>query len=653
MILGLYSIIMSKMEVIFFDIAAIIIVSFEIVAIYLRKMTYGRNSRLFLFLLICVLVSSIMDFVSLYFSNFVSITSSTIIICAMADYLYFIFRNITPLIYLLYIVSVTDTWHILQNRKWLKLFFLLPVCVSMALIFTNPLSHGLFYYDTRFVYHRGPFINILYCISAIYSLYGVIWLHVFRRMLKLEQVFVLASLYPFNIFALIVQYYYPHYLIEMFMTSLSMLLAMLVIQRPEEMINPELLVGNYLGFNKDVKSAFELNKRFKLIFVKIVNYKSLSSFLEYTTTRMLLRTLCDSLKRIKTNGLNIYYLGNGLFSLNTDENDELLIASRVSDIVREKFMVKQYGLSLNCCICVIRCPEDIENVQGLLNFSNYFYTYLPDNGEIVELSMEKDNRTFMLRNDIDAIITEAIVHRSFMMYYQPIYSIKDKRFVSCEALIRLNDEKYGFISPEFLIKSAERNGLIMDVGDIVFDEVCSFINRLKKSGVSLDFVEINLSMAQIIQKDLVDKVLSCLNKYHLRPEDINLEITETMACAAENIVEQNMRVLNKSGISFSLDDYGVGYSNISRILSLPFDIVKIDKSLTDMFDDEKMNGVIKHTVAMLKSIGVKIVVEGVETVECFEAFEKLGVDYIQGYYFSKPLPESEFVEFIMKKGSGV
>ena len=644
---------MSKMEVIFFDIAAIIIVSFEIVAIYLRKMTYGRNSRLFLFLLICVLVSSIMDFVSLYFSNFVSITSSTIIICAVADYLYFIFRNITPLIYLLYIVSVTDTWHILQNRKWLKLIFLLPICVSMALIFTNPLSHGLFYYDTRFVYHRGPFINILYYISAIYALYGVVYLYYYRKILKVEQVFVLASLYPFNIFALIVQYYYPHYLIEMFMTSLSMLLAMLVIQRPEEMINPELLVGNYLGFNKDVKSAFELNKRFKLIFVKIVNYKSLSSFLEYTTTRMLLRTLCDSLKRIKTNGLNIYYLGNGLFSLNTDENDELLIASRVSDIVREKFTVKQYGLSLNCCICVIRCPEDIENVQGLLNFSNYFYTYLPDNGEIVELSMEKGNRTFMLRNDIDAIIKEAIVHRSFMMYYQPIYSIKDKRFVSCEALIRLNDEKYGFISPEFLIKSAERNGLIMDVGDIVFDEVCSFINRLKKSGVSLDFVEINLSMAQIIQKDLVDKVLSCLNKYHLRPEDINLEITETMACAAENIVEQNMRVLNKSGISFSLDDYGIGYSNISRILSLPFDIVKIDKSLTDMFDDEKMNGVIKHTVAMLKSIGVKIVVEGVETVECFEAFEKLGVDYIQGYYFSKPLPESEFVEFMMKKGSGV
>ena len=644
---------MSKMEVIFFDIAAIIIVSFEIVAIYLRKMTYGRNSRLFLFLLICVLVSSIMDFVSLYFSNFVSITSSTIIICAVADYLYFIFRNITPLIYLLYIVSVTDTWHILQNRKWLKLIFLLPICVSMALIFTNPLSHRLFYYDTRFVYHRGPFINILYYISAIYALYGVVYLYYYRKILKVEQVFVLASLYPFNIFALIVQYYYPHYLIEMFMTSLSMLLAMLVIQRPEEMMNPELLVGNYLGFNKDVNRAFELNKRFKLVFVKIVNYKSLSSFLEYATTRMLLRTLCDSLKRIKTNGLNIYYLGNGLFSLNTDENDELLIASRVSDIVREKFTVKQYGLSLNCCICVIRCPEDIENVQGLLNFSNYFYTYLPDNGEIVELSMEKGNRTFMLRNDIDAIIKEAIVHRSFMMYYQPIYSIKDKRFVSCEALIRLNDEKYGFISPEFLIKSAERNGLIMDVGDIVFDEVCSFINRLKKSGVSLDFVEINLSMAQIIQKDLVDKVLSCLNKYHLRPEDINLEITETMACAAENIVEQNMRVLNKSGISFSLDDYGVGYSNISRILSLPFDVVKIDKSLTDMFDDEKMNGVIKHTVAMLKSIGVKIVVEGVETVECFEAFEKLGVDYIQGYYFSKPLPESEFVEFMMKKGSGV
>ncbi|MGN1405097.1 MAG: EAL domain-containing protein, partial [Erysipelotrichaceae bacterium] len=484
------------MEVMFFDIAAIVIISFLIVALYLRKMTYGRNNKLFICLLFCVLISAVTDFVSLYVSKCINLDSRTIIISALADYLYFIFRNLTPLMYLLYIVSVTDTWHILKSKKWLKVVFFVPTLISILLIVTNPFSHQLFYYDTRFVYHRGVLINILYYISGIYALYGIVYLLVFRKTLSADRLFVLSSIYPFNLFALIVQYFYPQYLIEMFMTSLTLLLAVLVLQRPEEMMNPDLLVGNYIGFERDTLRAFELKKHLKIVFVKIVNYKSLSSFLEYNTLKNLLKSFADGLKQIKSNDLSIYYLDNGLFSLICDE-DELVIASRVSELVKEKFYIKQYELSLNSCICVVRCPEDIDNVQVLWNFANYYHTYLPDNGEINELSMEKNDRNFMLRNDIDKILQDAVVHRKFRMYYQPIYSLKDKKFISCEALIRLNDEKYGFISPEFMIRNAERNGLIVNIGDIVLDEVSAFLKRYKSLGLNLDFVEINLSVAQI------------------------------------------------------------------------------------------------------------------------------------------------------------
>ena len=158
-------------------------------------------------------------------------------------------------------------------------------------------------------------------------------------------------------------------------------------------------------------------------------------------------------------------------------------------------------------------------------------------------------------------------------------------------------------------------------------------------------------MKQCMKMDLTDKVLYYLKKYNLKPEQINLEITETAANTAQDIVEENIRALSEQGITFSLDDYGTGYSNLSRIICLPFHIVKIDKSMTDKVFDSKINTILKYNIRLLKEIGMEIVVEGVETEAVLKQFEEMGCDFIQGYYFSRPLPQQEFVEFI-KKQSG-
>ncbi|MGN1083953.1 MAG: EAL domain-containing protein [Lachnospiraceae bacterium] len=261
-----------------------------------------------------------------------------------------------------------------------------------------------------------------------------------------------------------------------------------------------------------------------------------------------------------------------------------------------------------------------------------------------------DRRILKLRNEIDGIISNAIAGNRFRMYYQPIYSVKEKRFLSAEALIRLQDETYGFISPELFIPAAEKNGTILQIGDFVLEEVCRFLAECGKEGLPIDYIELNLSMTQCMQKNLPEKVLYYLEKYHLKPEQINLEITETAANTAQDIVEENIQSLSEREIYFSLDDYGTGYSNISRIMSLPFRIVKLDKSLADKVDDPRIKIVLRNTIRMLKEIGTEIVVEGVETKEGVRQFTELGCDFIQGYYFSKPLPESEFVKFIRESG---
>ena len=253
-----------------------------------------------------------------------------------------------------------------------------------------------------------------------------------------------------------------------------------------------------------------------------------------------------------------------------------------------------------------------------------------------------------IQSNIDKIIEEALEFKRFQVYYQPIYSVEKGRFVSAEALLRLFDPNYGFISPEIIVTAAEKSGAIHRIGDYVLEEVCRFIASSEFSALGLEYIEVNLSVAQCMRGNLADNVLGIMDRYRVPTETINLEITETAASAShmQEILEENLRKLEQAGISFSLDDYGTGYSNIKRVIQMPVKIIKLDKSFVDDQHNPKMRVVLKNTVAMLKDINMEIVVEGIETQEMLDFFTELQCDFIQGYFFSKPLPKPEFISFL-------
>ena len=187
---------------------------------------------------------------------------------------------------------------------------------------------------------------------------------------------------------------------------------------------------------------------------------------------------------------------------------------------------------------------------------------------------------------------------------------------------------------------------IVRIGDFVLDEVCRFIASDEFKELGVDYIEINLSVEQCMHSNLADKVLKTLEKYHLPPDKINLEITETAVSRGQNVMQANLDALSSAGISFSLDDYGTGYSNMRRVIQLPLKIVKLDKSFVDEQNNPKMWIVLQNTVKMLKDMNMEIVVEGIETQTMAEQFAALNCDFIQGYYYSRPIPQHEFVEFI-------
>lgn len=320
-------------------------------------------------------------------------------------------------------------------------------------------------------------------------------------------------------------------------------------------------------------------------------------------------------------------------------------ASLINDALHQTVKIDKFDLNLIPYVCLAKCPEDIDNFQSLISFGTDFHEKLPYNGEVIHADGSTVKRMVSLLTGMDSIIERALANHGFHVYYQPIYSIEKKRFVSAEALLRLIDEKEGFISPEIFIPAAEKSGAIHKIGDYVLTEVFQFIASSEYKKLGLEYIEINLSVSQCMHHGLADSILESMSRYGVSSNQVNLEITESAASYDQSVMSENLEQLSAAGLTFSLDDYGTGYSNMYRIAALPLKIVKLDKTFVNN-QNSKMWTILQNTVRMIKDLNMEIVVEGIETEEMVKKFSDLKCDFIQGYFFSKPIPQREFVEFI-------
>jgi len=197
----------------------------------------------------------------------------------------------------------------------------------------------------------------------------------------------------------------------------------------------------------------------------------------------------------------------------------------------------------------------------------------------------------------------------------------------------------------------------MKLSNMIFNQVFEFVSSNKLEHAGLSHIEVNLSGLQSVDAQLPQQMSALMEKYKINPKIVNLEITESIAITSSFMLNKNMDELKKMGCSFSMDDFGTGYSNLSQIakVKVNYELIKIDKSLLwPCFEKEIANSanakvILENMIKMILMLGRKIVVEGVETKEQYDYLKKLGVTYIQGYYFSKPLPSLEYLEFLRQK----
>lgn len=251
---------------------------------------------------------------------------------------------------------------------------------------------------------------------------------------------------------------------------------------------------------------------------------------------------------------------------------------------------------------------------------------------------------------ITELIENALANNKLEVYYQPIYSTKERRFTAAEALVRLRDENDEIVPPGRFIGVAEHNGMILRIGEEVFKQVCRFISTNDLESMGLHYIEVNLSVIQCGYEPLAEDYIRIMKENNVSPGSINLEITESASLETKSVLLRNMRKLLDFGVSFSLDDFGTGQSNLNYIIDMPVAIVKFDKDMTNAyFENSRAKYIMNAAMDMIHGMNLDIVSEGVESEEQLRTLEKLKISYIQGYYFSKPLPSREFLRFISQR----
>jgi EAL domain-containing protein (putative c-di-GMP-specific phosphodiesterase class I) len=345
-------------------------------------------------------------------------------------------------------------------------------------------------------------------------------------------------------------------------------------------------------------------------------------------------------------GMNhVFRIGGDKFAVvRREEIETVKILDKLNRILNRTWRVRNAEIEVSACICLVHSGRHGE--EDVIHAMDYAMMrakkmgkgrFLEVDDEIIE-DMER-------RAQIEHALVSAIESKHFEVHYQPIFDTHSKRFHSMEALARLSVPGYGYVSPEEFILVAEQNGTILTVGLLVLEEVCRFIREYDLKQRGIDFIEVNLSVVQCMQERLFEEVTALLKQYDIPPEMINLEITESAEAYSEERLVRNMARLSLTDITFSLDDYGSGYSNINYLVDLPFSIVKIDKYIVwAAMKKVASRRVLENTIAMCKNINLKVVTEGIENPDMMNMVIDMGADYLQGYYFSKPVTRKKVIE---------
>ncbi len=636
----------------------------------IRKDLPLRKNMAFNSLVINVVIADIFDIISSFAeirSDFFPawfITATIMIFYASLASIPFVFN------YLAVCLSNRNNLH----SRHMAIFAQPMFIISQLLIITSPFTGLVFSYskETNHVIHPlGYAINTL---SGLMLIITCVYMHIYKdETTAMER----RSLYVFTLISYIIVLIqvtaFPDVPLICSGFTLSVLIMFIAVQNPDTYRDQRIGIFSREGFLVLLKEYYREKVKSSILCIGFSNYSVIRNSYGEEIVRPFIKEIAGYLYReVCSDDVIPFYIQGGRF---------LLVKKGFFDFSEEKTRIDSRfmetweinGLSFQFSPVYAYISSDI-TISGIEEITSLIGKALSDavkNGPFSFISVD-DELSHETRHElkIRRALDRALKNDSLEVWFQPIYCPVSDRINSAEALVRITDKELGVIYPDEFIKTAEANGSIIKLGLQVYKKICHFISThdIKKFG--LDYIEVNLSPIQCMSDHLSDEFIAIRKSYGVPAELINLEITET-AASDSSIVMENMLRLSRDGFSFSLDDYGTGYSNMMNMLSLPLSIIKIDKSIvwsyfdqsfalsvaaggesyfsSPDFENSRDNNILEDLIPMFQARGLKVLCEGVETNEMVRVLGEMGCDYMQGYFFSKPIPENDFIDYVIAK----
>ncbi len=550
-------------------------------------------------------------------------------------------------LYAYFIFCLVGQFHYYSRKRKIA-FWSVNLAVNVLLI-TSPWTHAIFYVEDGVAYH-GKLFFILILTRGIYALLATVYALMKRKlMIKIfgQSIILLAVFAVIQVTQFLICHDETMYYSTLIVNIIIFLLTITMVEFYKDSTT-ELL--NKKAFRQFIDREIGKPGNEAVYLIKLKNYEYLRDNCYEPSVMVLVRQLAEYMKEYSMLS-SIYYFEDGKFGIVVRQKDRF-DENTFLDRLKERFCVpfELNGASINLTLFV--AVLDVRN--GKINKDNFYRYFAVCDGlkyrsnELIEVVRSDSFGIDELQRyrNIEDAIERALAEHEFEMYYQPIISTQTGRVVSAEALIRLTDRLMGFVSPEEFIPISENNGKILEISEYVIDSVFRFVKENDIAAMGMEFVEMNLSAMQCMDKNLTEKLQYYIHKYDIDPRRINLEITETATNFDEHRLKEQLLDIKKLGFTFSLDDYGTGYSNLVRVLEYPVDVIKLDKSIVwAAFTDRDSFVTIKNLISMFHDVRRKLVAEGVENEEQMITLKELGCDYVQGYYYSRPVPKTAFIEY--------
>lgn len=408
---------------------------------------------------------------------------------------------------------------------------------------------------------------------------------------------------------------------------------------------------NRTGFFRYGKQIFEESKaeqRFAIVVFNLKGFRAINEFFGTSGGDELLQEMYHYFHQSLLKPLLTARMEQDIFVCLVD--CEYLDYSCLADLCETVFTREEKSIHVYTR-CGIYLVEDREmNINTMCDYAKIAIHYIVDEYLNPYAVFQESMRTkYLIQSEVQESIQNALEHDEFQLYYQPIFDAKTKEIASAEALVRWNHPQNGIIMPQVFIPILEESGQITSVDDYVFHKVKDFLKSRKQQGKQIVPVSVNISGIDFYDDRFMKSLQKELQDNKEQNIDIHVEVTETSHAALMEREDDLLGTISGAGTQLYLDDFGSGYSSFSTVRDYDFDVIKLDMGFVKKIgtsSENKVKGIIYSMIDLFHQMDVKVIAEGVETKNQLDFLSQHGCDYIQGYYFSKPLTQEQFARFL-------